>query len=134
MKYTILRGAGFALALALAGAPAVSHAATAYTTGTQPVRVNYSTSISPLFGLGYPWSGTLQLTLNPDGIINGYYRPADNQEFIPVTGGRDGRNVWLDIGQMGRLHVTGTLDNGRITGTALNERTNEQFKFNANMN
>jgi hypothetical protein len=111
-------------------APAVSQAAVAYS-AQHAVHVNYNTSISPIFGFGYPWTGTLQLTLNSDGIINGYYRPADNQAFIPVTGGRDGQSVWLDIGQMGRLHVTGTLQNGKIAGTAWDDRTQEQYKFNA---
>lgn len=130
MNTTILRGAAFAVALALAGAPAISNGATAYNTN-ETLHVDYNTSIAPLFGFGYPWSGKLQLTITPDGIINGYYRPDDNQAFIPVTGGRDGQNVWLEIGQMGRLHVTGTLQRGRIVGTAFDERTNDQYKFNA---
>ena len=126
----ILRGSALLFAVALAGAPTVSQAATAYS-ATQPVHVNYDTSMQSLFGFDYPWTGTLQLTINPDGIINGYYRPADNMAFIPVTGGRDGQNVWLDIGGRGRLHVTGTLQNGKIAGSAFDERSFKQYKFSA---
>lgn len=126
----ILRGAALAGAVALAGAPAISQAATAYSQ-TQPVHVNYNTSIQSLFGFDYPWTGTLQLTINPDGIINGYYRPADNMAFIPVTGGRNGKNVWLDIGSNARLHVNGTLENGQIVGSAVDERSFKQYKFSA---
>jgi len=47
------------------------------------------------------------------------------------AGGRDGDQVWLDIGRTGRLHVSGTLQNGAITGGAFDERTHETYKFTA---
>jgi hypothetical protein len=130
MVTKIFRGALLAAALALIAAPAISQAATAYNS-SQTVRVNYDTSIQPLFGFGGPWTGTLQLTFNPDGIISGYYRPADNQNFVTVTGGHNGKDIWLDIGQSGRLHVNGTLQNGTITGSAYDDHFKDQFKFNA---
>ncbi len=129
---TILRGAAFVAAMALAGLPAIAPAATAYQS-SETVHANYSASISPSFGFGYPWTGTLQLAIHPDGIINGYYRPADNAAFIPVTGGRDGQNVWIDIGDRGRLHVSGTFQNGAIVGTAFDQRSMRQYKFNAQL-
>ena len=130
MNTNIIRGAALAVVVALTAAPAISRAATAYDVN-QAVHVNYNTSIAPFFGFGYPWSGRLQLTMTPDGIINGFYRPDGDQSFIPVTGGRNGENVWLDIGQTGRLHVTGTLQRGQIVGTAFDERTDDQYKFSA---
>lgn len=131
MKNTLIRRAAFVLALAFIGAPAIATATTA--SASAPVQVEYNTSISPLVGIGYPITGRLQLTLNADNIINGYYRPADNNAYIPVTGGRDGNNVWLDIGDRGRMHVTGTLQNGVITGTAYNDGSNDAYKFSASI-
>ncbi len=93
--------------------------------------MDYATSILPITGFGYPWTGTLQVTFHPDGIIQGYYRPADNNAFVPVTGGQSGDNVWIDIGQSGQLHVTGRLQEGRIVGTAFDSRTNDQYRFSA---
>ncbi len=88
--------------------------------------------MQPITGLGAPWTGTLQLTMNPDGIIQGYYRSGDNfGALIPVTGGRTGDSVWMDIGTMGRLRVSGTLRDGVITGTAIDARTNEPYGFTA---
>ncbi len=131
MITNIFRAAALATIVTIAGMPAVSQAAVGY--DTNPVHVKYDTSIAPIAGFGYPWTGTLQLTINPDGIINGYYRAAGNGSFIPVTGGRDGKNVWLDIGQSGRLHVTGTLHEGTIAGTAFDQRNLAQYKFNASI-
>jgi hypothetical protein len=132
MITTLIRGAALVAAIGLAGMPAISPAATAYT-GNQTTHANFSTSISPLFGFGAPWTGTLQLTFNPDGIVNGYYRPDDNMNYIPVTGGRNGQDIWLDIGERGQLHITGTLQNDKIIGTALNERSDHPYKFSAGL-
>ena len=128
MKF--IKTAAFVLSAALAGAPAISQAAT-----TQPATAlhsTYQTTLEPISGLGAPWLGSLQIAFNPDGIIQGYYRPADDTiAFIPVTGGRSGNNVWLDIGRDGRLHVQGQLKNGTITGTAFDEATNQGYDFTA---
>jgi hypothetical protein len=83
--------------------------------------------------LSAPWTGQLQITINPDGIIQGYYRPADNNAFIPVTGGKTGDGVWLDIGRTGGLHVNGVLQNGVITGGAVDQRTQQTYKFSAKL-
>lgn len=126
----IIQSTALVIAAALAGFPAISQAAT--TQATVPVHATYQTTLESVYGLPSPWSGTLQLTLNPDGIIQGYYHPADNMsEFIPVTGGRDGDRVWLDIGRNGRLHVTGVLANDVITGGAIDLSTQEEYKFSA---
>ena len=129
MKTKFIQSAALVIASALAGVPAVSYAATAQ--ATNPVHVNYDTSLSSIYGFPSPWTGTLQLTFNPDGIIQGYYRPADNAAFIPVTGGQNGDSVWLDIGRSGQLHVSGVLKDGAITGGAFDQRTHEQYNFSA---
>jgi hypothetical protein len=129
MSTKILSSAALVIAAAFAGVPAISQAATAQ--ATAPVHATYNTSLESIYGLPSPWTGTLQLTINPDGIIQGYYRPADNNAFIPVTGGRDGDQVWLDIGNSGRLHVNGVLQNDVITGGAIDLRTHEAYKFSA---
>ncbi len=130
MNTKLIRTAAFAAALALMGAPAISQAAT--TQPVTPVQTTYQTSLEPIGGLGAPWTGNLQITIHPDGIIQGYYHPAgDSIAFIPVTGGRTGDHVWLDIGRMGRLHVQGILKNDAITGTAIDESSNEGYDFTA---
>ncbi|HLI95660.1 MAG TPA: hypothetical protein VKT72_06185 [Candidatus Baltobacteraceae bacterium] len=130
MKKTI-KSAAFAIAAALVVvAPSVSQAAV--TQAQAPVHATYETSMVPvLHAFDGPWTGTLKLTFNPSGIIQGYYNPADQMAFIPVTGGRDGDNVWFDIGTNGRLHVNGTLQNGSIVGGAIDERTHETYDFTA---
>ncbi len=95
------------------------------------MHVNYDTSLRSVYGMPSPWTGALQLTINPDGVIQGYYRPADDDSFVPVTGGRNGNDVWLDIGMAGRLHVTGVMHGNAITGGAIDERSNRAYDFSA---
>lgn len=125
----LFRGAAFIGVLAVA-TPALALAVPAYQS-SHAVKVNYNTAIEPLLGFGGPVTGTLQLTFNPDGIINGYYRPYGDGSFVQVTGGREGNDIWIDIGERARLHINGTLDKGNITGTAFDQRTQEQYKFRA---
>lgn len=129
MNKHFLRAGAFLAAASMASLPAISQAATA--TSTQPVQVKYDTKIGPIMGFAVPWTGALQLTINPDGIIQGYYRPADNNAFVPVTGGRNGDSVWLDIGTMGHMHVSGTFKDGAITGAAIDETTSREYSFDA---
>jgi hypothetical protein len=62
------------------------------------------------------FDGSLQLKISPAGIVTGYYRPADNPRFIPVSGGLTGDRFWLDIGSLSRnsRRFTGTFKNGTI--------------------
>jgi hypothetical protein len=133
MNTKVIATAAIALAAVLAATPAISKAATAQ--ATAPMKMTYTTSLEPITGIGAPWTGTLNITINPDGIIQGYYHPADNvMAFIPVTGGRNGDRVWLDIGTMGRLHVDGLLKNDVISGTAFDESTTQAYDFSARVN
>jgi hypothetical protein len=125
----LLKGAAFAAVLGLAAVPAVSPAAVARPNA--PIQENYDTSITPIFGFEFPVTGQLQLQVYPNGIVQGYYQPAYDPQFIPVTGGERGNAVWIDIGTMGRIHVDGTVRDGRIVGTAFDQRTMQEFKFDA---
>lgn len=130
MNRKIIQATALAAAICLAGTPAISQAVTAQS--ATPVQVTYRTTLRSQLGLGAPWSGTLQLTINPDGIIQGYYHPAgDEIAFIPVTGGRSGKSIWLDIGRNGRLHVDGTMKKGVIVGTAFDGTTDQPYDFTA---
>jgi hypothetical protein len=83
---------------------------------SEATTVQYATKLVPQYGAG-AWEGKLTLTTQPDGTISGTYRTADG-DFVPVTGGRDGDRVWLDIGLRGRLTIVGTVDaSGAIRGT-----------------
>jgi hypothetical protein len=107
--------AALAAGLGLSGASA-AFAATATTPvplGEQHLVLN--STFVPDYGVGV-YEGTLTLDISPDGIVNGYYRPND-EEYHQVVGGVTGDNIWLDIGFMGHLHITGKLDNGKIEAT-----------------
>ena len=122
LSAAILAGA---IALACAG-PALAISAIP----TKAVTVHYNTKIVPQMGVG-EYDGQMTLTLNPNGIINGTYIPDSGGPRI-VTGGIDANNqVWLDIGFMGHLHVTGTFKNGRKIVGYLFIGTND-YKFVAN--
>jgi hypothetical protein len=61
------------------------------------------------------YDGTLALTVYPNGIVQGNYRPQDGN-IRTVTGGLDGRNIWFDIGPSGRFRIIGTFENGVLKG------------------
>jgi hypothetical protein len=83
-----------------------------------PVHLKYDTTLDaqPFGGSAGVYAGTLEITLYPSGVIQGYYRP-NNERFVSVTGGFDGKNdVWLDLGFGGREHVDGTFTDTGIVG------------------
>lgn len=93
--------------------------------------LHYSTSITQLHGASGPFTGALDLTVSADGIVNGYYFPADGSAmFVQVVGGRNADRVWLDIGTNPIIRVEGRLQNGNITGTAITSG-NEPLAFAA---
>ncbi len=95
-----------------------------------PAVTHYATAMTELYGAAGPYSGSLDLRINADGIVNGYYFPADfSSMFVPVIGGRTGDNIWLDIGSSELTHVNARLENGVIVGTAFTNATNNQFTF-----
>jgi hypothetical protein len=103
--------AGLLAALAL---PLASPAAT--TTSAEPQRYTLRTQLSDDHRAG-AYEGTLMLTIYPSGIVQGTYRPSDGG-ITDVTGGLTGKDIWLDVGARGRLHVTGTFENGVLKTVA----------------
>ena len=100
---------------ALVVVPATAYAASTYTDRT----VVYSTSLQPInHSLSYPLAGSLHIRTSTDGIVTGFYRADYTTQFIPVTGGVNGSNVWLLIGATSPTRVTGQFENGAIVGTA----------------
>jgi hypothetical protein len=78
--------------------------------------VVFATSLTPDWrGVG-AYEGTLTLTIAHDGIVNGYYRAVDSPRLSYVTGGLDGKHLWLDLGQSGLSHIDGTYDGHIIAG------------------
>jgi len=125
MKKLFLAAAAFVGLLTLA-APAAGVAASASTTQ------HYSTSMTALYGSPAPYTGSLELTVDPSGIVRGYYFPADmSSMYVPVVGGETGDRIWFDIGNTGIVHIDGRVKNGVIVGTAF-DRSNGQFSFVAN--
>ncbi len=98
---------------------------------TQGQTYHYDTAITTLSG-GAPWTGTLELRVDPNGVVNGYYRAdAGLGSLQMVTGGVDGNSIWFDIGMLGRMHVTATMADNVISGQAFNERGREPLVFKA---
>lgn len=126
MKTSVLRGLALAGALIGAAIPAAVPAQPAET------QTDYAAAFTDLYGSQYPYTGTLQLHIGSDGIVSGYYRPADTADFVPVTGGRDGNAIWFDIGSTANAltHVNATLAGGSMSGTAY-DRDHQQLTFRA---
>lgn len=125
MKKLFQAAAACAALLTLA-APAVGVAATAVTTQ------HYTTSMTELYGSPAPYSGALDLRVDPSGIVSGYYFPTDGALYIPVVGGQTGNRIWFDIGNRGNIHIEGRVQpQGVIVGTAF-DKANGQFTFVAN--
>jgi hypothetical protein len=82
---------------------------------------SYSTALTQVAPVSVPgeFDGILKLTVTADGIVNGYYFPADEGTIVPVVGGeRDGK-YWLDIDGNTRLHIYAEAGkDGSLVGTA----------------
>jgi hypothetical protein len=120
---------GLALAATLL---ALALPASAFAAAAQPTTQSYTTTLSDwnYGGMAYPYAGQLKLQVSPDGIISGWYTNDNTLLPVPVIGGRNGDNLWLDIGDMGRLHVNAHLQDGKLVGTA--RQGLHLFDFNAN--
>jgi hypothetical protein len=94
--------------LAVFALPLVAQAAT--TTSAPAQHFNLQTRMFDRYHAG-EYDGQLVLTIYPNGIVQGTYRPSDGG-VRTVTGGVDGENIWLDIGQSRPLHWTGTFIKG----------------------
>jgi hypothetical protein len=114
MRTTLRTAAATAGILTAFALPLAARAAT--TTSTQPQRYTLHTQLTDQYHAG-AYEGTLALTIYPDGIVQGTYRPSDGR-ITSVTGGLTGKNIWLDIGPAGRLHLNGTFENGVLKTVA----------------
>lgn len=117
-----------AIALAVAcmlGTPA----ATLAVQSSGPVTQTYSTALTQTYGSPYPVTGSLQLIDDGNGILHGYYRPDDNGQFVPVTGGVDGSRIWIDFGSNARLKINGHLEGQKIVGSSVNGADAGQLQF-----
>jgi hypothetical protein len=108
MTSSLRTAAAAAVLVAALAAPAASLAAT--TSSTPPQHFDLQTRMVDTYRAG-EFDGTLALTIYPSGIVQGTYRPTDGG-FRTVTGGLDGRNIWLEIGMNGRVRVIGTFEHG----------------------
>jgi hypothetical protein len=109
MTTTIRTAAATAAVVAALALPLASQAATT-TTGAEPQHYSFQTELTDRYHAG-AFDGTLALTIYPSGIVQGSYRPSDGGA-TNVTGGLTGKDIWLDIGWHGRLHLSGTFENG----------------------
>jgi len=108
MSHKFTTAASAAAILAALALPLSSTAATTATGSSH--RYELQTRMVSQYEAG-EFDGTLALTVYPNGIVQGNYRPLDGN-FRPVTGGLDGHNIWLDIGNGRRVHLIGTFEHG----------------------
>lgn len=122
MKH-LLYAAAAGAALALTALPAAAYPGT-----PSASTVSYTTQLTPVYGPSAPYSGTLNLTVSPSGIVRGYYFTADqSRAFVPVTGGESNGKIWFDIGNAGAIHVDARMQNGKIVGSAIENGTPYAF-------
>lgn len=114
MTNSIRTTAAIAGLLATLAAPAASQAASVST--VQPQRYTLRTELTDRYHAG-AYEATLALTVYPSGIVQGTYRPSDGG-IRTVTGGVDGKQIWLDIGSFHGFHVNGTFENGVLKTVA----------------
>ncbi len=116
MKFprTLALAALFALGSATQASAAQS-VAPGVTTGRS---IEYDWVLTPRYGVGQ-YDGTLRIKITPDGIVS----------FQVVSGGVSGNQIWLDFGLNGPVHMTGTIENGKIVGYSWLER--QDFTFTA---
>jgi hypothetical protein len=126
VKYTVVPALAAAAALAVAAAPPIAGAAP-----VTPANVNYNVTFRGMYGPNqFPSEGTLALRTYRNGIVQGFYRPEGIGDFIPVTGGETGKNIWFDIGNRGAVHVSGKIEHGNIVGSAY-ANDDVPYRFNA---
>jgi hypothetical protein len=116
MKHLIALAAVLALAGPLASAPASAVTAPG-PASTQSV--TFDTALAPqYFGAG-EYDGVLQLSISPDGSVNGWYRPVDAGMLRTVIGGLDGDRLWLSLGfgSPTPYSIYATYDAGKIVGS-----------------
>jgi hypothetical protein len=114
MTTTIRNAAACVGLLAALALPVAAPAAT--TTSAQPQHYTLQTRLAGQYDVG-EYDATLSITISPDGIVQGWYRPTDGG-FRTVTGGLQGKNIWLDIGGIHPLHLTGTFEHGVLKTVA----------------
>jgi hypothetical protein len=100
---------GAALALPLA-------AQAATTTNAGPQSCTLESHLAEQYHAG-EYDGTLNLTVYPNGIVQGSYRPSDGG-VRTVTGGISGSQIWLEIGMEHPLRLTGTFKGGVLQTVA----------------
>lgn len=86
-------------------------------------QTSYETSLTETGVLAAPgpYLGSLLISVTPEGLVNGWYRPSDGQ-FIPVTGNLKAGTAWLYIGERGDLTITAQIQkDGTLVGTALEQ-------------
>jgi hypothetical protein len=113
-RYSYGAVAGAVAALVLLATPALTMAQSSQQT-------SYATTITETLptpsNSGY--GGTLRLTTAADGTVEGWYIPDDNTAYLPVVGGMENGQLWLNVGNSGRLHIDATVQkDGTLVGSA----------------
>jgi len=101
--------------------------------GTQ-LATPYVAAFAPIFGSGFPRTGTMNLVIN-DGTISGTYSGTSvgpdllDNRIVPVTGTVSGNERYVQLFIGGLVTLRGTMhDDGTISGTAQERGRLYEFK------
>ncbi len=121
-------------AVVLIWASAAFSAGTPALAATTTQNLTLQASLVPVGSMMTPYSGTLNLSINPQGAISGTYnstsiRPDPSHgRTITVTGTLNGTVLHLRFGMGGGIQVDGTFANGKMKGVANNAAQQYNFK------
>ena len=118
MDYRISRVAAAVGALALALAPTVPAlaASTSPADVLPPGNYTFDTFLTPqYFGAG-SFEGDLRIQVAANGTISGHFRNLDVGMFRTVTGGEDGKEIWLDLGTSSSPLLNLRYEGGKLVG------------------
>lgn len=121
---TFLKYFASAAAAAALFATASTTPALAVTNAGMQGATQYVAAFAPVFGVGYPHTGVMQIAVN-DGAISGTYSGTSvgpdflNDRIVPVSGTISSNEGYVQLFIGGALSLRGTMDNdGTISGTA----------------
>ncbi|HZV78584.1 MAG TPA: hypothetical protein VFF60_03115 [Candidatus Binatus sp.] len=86
-------------------------------------QITYHCQWTQRVGPSTPWTGTMTIRVNAEGIINGTYRSTSARpdpfygRMITVTGALQGQNIRLSFGISPAVTVRGELFSNGISGT-----------------
>lgn len=115
-NFAVLAGAATLWCTAIGMTASASIAAPSATAATSYSTEMQQTQPVPSGGV---YAGVLRVSMSSEGIVSGWYLPADAGNVEIVTGGKSGSKVWMEIGNTNPVRIDAMLQrDGSIVGSA----------------